>query len=59
MPLITLLLADNHLLVRQPLAQYLENSGNFTILAEVQSTDEALAAIEQHQPHIALLNIEF
>lgn len=55
---LTILLADDHLLVRQSLSQYLESTSDFAVVAEALSADEAVIAARQTKPQIALVDIE-
>lgn len=55
---LTLLLADDHLLVRQSLSQYLESTSDFSVVAEALSADEVVIAVQQYKPQIALIDIE-
>jgi DNA-binding NarL/FixJ family response regulator len=50
-------LADDHVLVRQGIRQFLEDEGNIEVVAEADDGAHALRLIEQHQPDIAVLDI--
>ena len=54
---IQVLLADDHVLVRQGIRQFLEDEGNIEVVAEADDGAQALRLIEQHQPDIAVLDI--
>jgi len=54
---IRVLLADDHVLVRQGIRQFLEDEGNIEVVAEADDGAQALRLIEQHQPDIAVLDI--
>ena len=54
---IRVLLADDHVLVRQGIRQFLEDEGNIEVVAEADDGSQALQLIEQHQPDIAVLDI--
>lgn len=55
---IRLLLADDHRMFRQGLRELLERRAGFEVVAEAASGREALAQIAQHQPDVALLDIQ-
>lgn len=54
---ITVIIADDHPLFRRGLLEVLEPDGAFQIIAEAGNGSDALALIERHHPHIALLDI--
>ena len=54
---IRVLLADDHVLVRQGIRQFLEDEENIEVVAEADDGAQALRLIEQHQPDIAVLDI--
>jgi DNA-binding NarL/FixJ family response regulator len=56
--MITLIIADDHPVFRRGLIQVLESDPALRISAEVGNGEEALAAIERHQPDIAVLDID-
>lgn len=51
------LIVDDHPLFRQGLRQLVEADPRFQLIGEAGSGHEALAFIEQHQPDIALLDV--
>lgn len=53
----TILLADDHPIVRQGFARIIEQDAAFRIVSEVGSGDAALLEIEAKQPNIAVLDI--
>lgn len=55
---IRLLLADDQALVRGALAALLNLETDLTVVAEVSRGDEVVAAAREHQPDVALLDIE-
>ncbi|MBI1189554.1 MAG: response regulator [Tepidisphaera sp.] len=55
---IKVLLADDHTLVRQSLAQVLNQVSSLIVVAEARTADEAIAAALKHQPDIAVLDID-
>jgi two-component system, NarL family, response regulator LiaR len=56
--MIRVLLADDHAVVRAGIRQFLEFSEEIQVVAEAGSGAEALALIEQHQPDVAVLDIQ-
>ncbi|HZM40094.1 MAG TPA: response regulator transcription factor [Acidimicrobiales bacterium] len=55
---IRLLLADDQELVRTALAALLDLEDDFEVVAQVGKGDEVVAAVKEHGPDIALLDIE-
>jgi DNA-binding NarL/FixJ family response regulator len=55
---IRVLLADDHSIVRQGVRQLLESSKDIQVIAEAADGEEARALIEQHQPDVAVLDIQ-
>jgi two-component system response regulator DesR len=55
---IRLLLADDQALVRGALAALLEMEPDLTVVAEVSTGDAVLAAVAEHRPDVALLDVE-
>jgi len=55
---IRLLLADDQAMVRTALAALLSMEADFEVVAEVGRGDEVVAAAREHQPDVALLDIE-
>ncbi len=56
--MIRLLLADDQAMVRSALAALLELEGDFGVVAQVGRGDEVVAAAREHEPDVALLDIE-
>ena len=54
---ISLVIADDHELFRKGLRQLCEVNGGFVVLAEAGTGVEALQAVRQHRPDVALLDI--
>ncbi|RME41871.1 MAG: DNA-binding response regulator, partial [Caldilineae bacterium] len=54
---IRILLADDHTMLRQGIAQVLESQPDMTVVAQAGDGREALALARRHQPTIALLDI--
>jgi two-component system response regulator DesR len=55
---ISLLLADDQALVRGALAALLDLEPDLSVVAEVGTGDAVVAAAEEHQPDVALLDVE-
>ncbi len=55
--MIRILLADDHHVLRQGMAQVLEAQPDMTIVAQAGNGHEAIKAAQKHQPDIALLDI--
>lgn len=54
---IRLLVADDHVVVREGLVALLEEEPDLQVVAQAGTGREALAAAQQHRPDMALLNI--
>ena len=54
---IRVLLADDHVLVRQGIRQFLEDAGDIEVVAEANDGAEAIRLIQEHQPEVAVLDI--
>jgi DNA-binding NarL/FixJ family response regulator len=52
-----ILLADDHPLLRRGLRQTIESDPGFEVVAEASNGADALRLIEQHKPHIAVLDV--
>ncbi len=57
-PLIRVLLADDHAVVRAGIRQFLEHAGDIQIVAEADDGEMAQKLIQQHQPDVAVLDIQ-
>ena len=55
---IKIVMADDHPIVRQGLKQIIETDRNISIVAEAGDGAMALEIIEQHQPEVAVLDID-
>jgi len=55
---ITVLLADDHAMVRAGIHQFLERSGDIRVVAEAEDGVQAQDLIHQHQPDVAVLDIQ-
>jgi DNA-binding NarL/FixJ family response regulator len=56
--MIRVVLADDHAVVRKGIRDFLEDSGDITVVAEAANGDEALALIREHKPDVAVLDIQ-
>lgn len=54
---ISVLLVDDHVLVRQGIRRFLEGTGDIQVLAEAGDGQEALRMLAQFQPDVVLLDI--
>jgi DNA-binding NarL/FixJ family response regulator len=55
---IGVLLADDHAIVRAGIRQYLERAGDIRVVAEADDGEMARSLISQHQPDVAVLDIQ-
>ena len=55
---IKIVMADDHPIVRQGLRKIIETDKNLLIVAEAGDGNAALALIEEHQPQVAVLDID-
>ncbi|MBL8151434.1 MAG: response regulator transcription factor [Blastocatellia bacterium] len=54
---ITIVIADDHLVVRQGLRTFLELQPMFQIIAEASSGEEAITACQEHVPDVVLMDL--
>lgn len=54
---IRIMLADDHTVLRQGIAQALEVQADMTVVAQASNGSEAVELAQQHQPDVALLDI--
>ena len=54
---ITVLLVDDHALVRQGVRAFLETQGGITVVAEAASGEEAVGLATEHAPDVALVDL--
>ena len=54
---IKVLLADDHVLVRQGIRQFLEEAAGIEVIAEADDGAEAISLIEESRPDVAVLDI--
>lgn len=57
-PVIRIVLADDHALVRRSVAALLRTHPEFDVVADVSTTDAAVAACSTHQPDVLLLDVD-
>ena len=57
-PKIRVLLADDHAVVRAGIRQFLEHAGDIQVIAEADDGQMAQNLIRQHQPDVAILDIQ-
>jgi DNA-binding NarL/FixJ family response regulator len=55
---IHVLLADDHVVVRAGIRQFLEQSPDIQVVAEASNGQEACKLLEQHKPDVAVLDIQ-
>ena len=55
---IRVMLADDHAVVRAGIRQYLEQANDIEVVAEADDGQEAMELIEEHQPDVAVLDIQ-
>jgi DNA-binding NarL/FixJ family response regulator len=55
---IRVLLADDHAVVRAGIRQFLEHAGDIQVVAEADDGEIAISLIQQHQPDVAVLDIQ-
>jgi len=57
-PIIRVLLADDHVVVRAGIRQFLEQTSDIQVVAEASNGNEACELIEQFKPDVAVLDIQ-
>ena len=57
-PIIRVLLADDHVVVRAGIRQFLEQSPDIEVVAEASNGQEACELLEQFKPDVAVLDIQ-
>lgn len=56
--MIRVILADDHVLVRQGIRQFLEEADDIAVVAEASDGAEAVRLVEQHRPDVAILDVQ-
>jgi DNA-binding NarL/FixJ family response regulator len=51
-------LADDHVMVRQGIRQFLEEEGDITVVAEAADGQEALKLVAEHRPDVVVLDVQ-
>lgn len=57
-PKIKIILADDHLIVRAGIRQFLDMEDDFEVVAEADDGEQAKQLIEQYHPDVAILDIQ-
>ena len=55
---IRVILADDHAVVRKGIREFLEESGDIRVVAEASDGVEAVALVAEHQPDVAVLDVQ-
>ena len=55
---IQVVLADDHSVVRKGIREFLEEGGDIYVVAEASTGSEAVRLVEEHQPDVAVLDIQ-
>lgn len=55
---ISVILADDHKMVRRGIREFLEESSQISVVAEAENGLQALELIDKHQPDVAILDIQ-
>ena len=56
-PLIRIVIADDHVLVRQGIRAFLETHADLSIVGEAEDAAGAIALCTEHHPHVALVDL--
>jgi DNA-binding NarL/FixJ family response regulator len=56
--LIRIVLADDHAVVRKGIREFLEEEGDIHVVAEASDGQQAVAQVAEHQPDVAVLDIQ-
>lgn len=57
-PIIRVLLADDHAVVRKGIREFLEEDATIRVVAEASDGEEAIALVAREQPDVAILDIQ-
>lgn len=55
---IRVVLADDHAVVRKGIREFLEEEGDISVVAEAADGQQAVALVAEHQPDVAVLDIQ-
>lgn len=55
---ISVLLADDHVVVRRGIREFLEEEGDITVIAEAEDGLQAVALAQEHKPDVVVLDIK-
>jgi DNA-binding NarL/FixJ family response regulator len=55
---IRVILADDHAVVRKGIREFLEEEADITVVAEAADGEQAIALVAEHQPDVAVLDIQ-
>ncbi len=55
---ITIIIADDHPIVRKGLREIIEEDKRLLVVAETSNGREALAAVEEHRPRVTILDVD-
>jgi DNA-binding NarL/FixJ family response regulator len=56
-PLIRIVLVDDHRLFRELIKSYLETVVGFSVVAEADNGNDAVAYVKMHRPHVCIMDI--
>ncbi|WP_236808788.1 response regulator [Amycolatopsis albispora] len=54
---VSVVIADDELLIREALRAVFEAEGDFTVVGAAATVDEAVALIEHHRPEVAVVDV--
>jgi DNA-binding NarL/FixJ family response regulator len=57
-PTIRVVLADDHAVVRKGIREFLEGEGDIAVVAEAADGEQAVALVAEHEPDVAVLDIQ-
>jgi DNA-binding NarL/FixJ family response regulator len=55
---IRVVLADDHAVVRKGIREFLEEEGDIAVVAEAADGDQAIVLVAEHQPDVAVLDVQ-
>jgi DNA-binding NarL/FixJ family response regulator len=56
-PLVRIVLVDDHRLFRELIKSYLESVVGFSVVAEADNGNDAVAYVKMHRPHVCIMDI--